>query len=273
MAAHATSGDVVLDLYATPQAGAALARRAGAAADAAGLRPVLVTRRRAGRDDRHRHPAGAARGLPAARPAAGRRARPAARRARRRRWSPCSSHVRDPGNAGTVLRAADAAGRRGGGAHRGQRRRAQPQVRAGDRRQPVPPAGRAGRRAGRRRGRAARARAWWCSPRTARATSTWTTCRTTPRRDEAALLRRPDRVGLRQRGLGADRRSSARLADAVVRVPLRGARREPQPRDGGHGLPVRLVARAAAPSWHRGARVDRVPGMPRGTAHASTGGG
>ena len=59
----------------------------------------------------------------------------------RRGWSPCSPTIRDPGNAGTVLRTADAAGADAVVLRRRQRRPVQRQVRPGHRRQPLPPAG------------------------------------------------------------------------------------------------------------------------------------
>ena len=109
-------------------------------------------RRGDGRAVADRDAAGPGRGLPPASTARCRAARLAGRG-----WSPCSPHARDPGNAGTVLRTADAAGAGGGGAHRRQRRPLQRQVRAGLGRQPVPPAGEHRRPASRTRCRALRA--------------------------------------------------------------------------------------------------------------------
>ena len=63
------------------------------------------------------------------------------------------ANVRDPGNAGTVIRAADAAGADAARAHRRERRRAQPEGRPVDGRVAVPPAGRHRRGPGGRRSR------------------------------------------------------------------------------------------------------------------------
>ena len=140
-------------------------------ASTAGLHVHEVTRRGAGGDVRHAGAAGAARGLPAA----GRRPR---RRAATGRPAllVVLTNVRDPGNAGTVIRGADAAGADAVAGQRRQRRRLQPQGRAVHRRLAVPPAGRRPACPSRRLlGRAARARAAAAGRRRRRARTCCTT--------------------------------------------------------------------------------------------------
>ena len=189
-----------------------------------------------GRAVRDRHPAGPGRGLPGcldvpAGDGAGRRARG---------WSPCWPTIRDPGNAGTVLRSADAAG-------------ADAVIFAGDsvdpyngkavratRRQPVPPAG-GPRRAG-----------WRPPALAARAGLTVLAAdgagdSDSTRADRPAGAGRPDRVAVRVRGVGAaggDRRAGRRPGPDPDLAP----RGEPEPGRRGRGLPVRLGNRPATSS-------------------------
>ena len=159
---------------------------------------------------RDRHAAGPGGGLPTSSTSRW----PTCCAARPRLVAVCAD-VRDPGNAGTVIRCADAAGADGvvltgetvdlyngkASGHRPARCSTCRSRSAPDRPSTV---------GALRGGRAARS-----SPPTAPATST----STTPL--DAGLLGRPDRLGVRQRGLGAAGRARA-LADAVVRVPIHG---------------------------------------------------
>ena len=147
------------------------------------------------------------------------------------------AHVRDPGNAGTVLRAADAAGADGRRPHRRQRRRVQPQVRARQRRQPVPPPGDHRRRARRHGGGAAVGGPGRARRRRRGRPATSTTCRTLAGRGQGPLAGPVAWVfGNEAWGLPDDA-----LAAGRRRRPGAGARPggEPQPRHRRHGLPLR----------------------------------
>ena len=100
------AGVAVEEVFTTGQHGDVVA-----AAAEAGARRAGDHGRGAGPRHRHRHPAGGRGGGAAGRgPARG----GAARRPRRARSRSCSSTSPTPGNAGTLVRAAEAAGRRGG---------------------------------------------------------------------------------------------------------------------------------------------------------------
>ena len=146
------------------------------------------------------------------------------------------THVRDPGNAGTVIRGADAAGADAVLRQRRQRRRLQPQGRAVHRRLAcstcrsctgVPVDRRCCTTSARGRAAAAGRRRRGHGPAARRRTSTsphaWVFG------NEAWGLRAGGARGLRRGRAGADPRQ----------------RRVAQPRDGGHGLPLRLRQRAA----------------------------
>ena len=161
------------------------------------------------------------------------------------------AQVRDPGNAGTVIRAADAAGADAVVLTDAQRRRPQPQVRARHRRAACStcrssPASRSPSAVA----EPARRRASRCSRPTAPATSTSTTCWTRPSRARRAA-RRPGRVDLRQRGVGPAGRRTGRWPTRVVRVPIHGRAESPQPRHRRHRLPLRLGPRPAPRPAHR----------------------
>ncbi len=100
---EAVPAGAVRDLYVTPEA-AQRHPEIVAAARERGVVGAPVHRRGARRDGRHRHAAGPAGRVHPRRPAAGRGA------GRGPQLVAVLAHVRDPGNAGTVLRAADAAG-------------------------------------------------------------------------------------------------------------------------------------------------------------------
>ena len=145
------------------------------------------------------------------------------------------TNVRDPGNAGTVIRGADAAGADAVLVSDALRRRLRAQGRAFHRRIAVPPAGRdrAGGRGDARR--SARRTASGSSPPTARARALL------PDVDLAV----PARLGDGQRGVGAGADEVRDACDEVVRVPDLRPGRVAQPRDGRHGLPLRVGGPAA----------------------------
>ena len=160
------------------------------------------------------------------------------RRARRGCVAVCAD-VRDPGNAGTVLRCADAAGADG-------------VVLTGASRRPLQRQGRAGLAPARCStcrvavdarstdvvARAARRRAAPCSPPTAPASVDL---------DDAVddgPAGRPHRLAVRQRGLGAARRDR-RAGRPPGPDPDPRPRREPQPGHRRRGLPLRLGPRPA----------------------------
>ena len=134
--------------------------------------------------------------------------------------------IGEPGNAGTVIRVADAVGRRRGDPRRRQRRPAQRQVCALLRRQPVPPADRARAEHRRRAGHAVGRRASRSSrpPPTVRSTSTRpTTCWPVPR-PGCSATRRTDSIPRSRRGpttvcgspfAGAPRASTSATAAAI----------------------------------------------------------
>ena len=283
LAAAGRARPPIPELFVTAEAAGRAPRRPGAAA-ARGRRPGARRRRRGPRrSGRHGHPAGHGRRLPLPGRAADRRPARRAGRALVR----VLVHARDPGNAGTVIRTADAAGAGAVVLTDAQRRPLQRQVRARLGRQPVPPAGRDRRRAssdavaGAARGRAARARR-----------------RRRGRRDLDGRRRRAagraHRLAVRQRGVGAAGRrrarwptpssgcrSTARPRASTSPPPPRSASTPPPGPSGPAGLPAgpvigtpdpatRPVRRAAGRS--RRGRTRRVRhGLQRGPRPGSTG--
>ena len=240
-----------------------------------------------------------ARGHPRGARRDGRHRRPAGRCSRSAgRWTsrstPCSTprracscvltHVRDPGNAGTVIRGADAAGADAVAGQRRQRRRLQPQGRALHRRVAVPPAGRDRRpdvpATAARRLRGARL------PAAGRRRRRAPTCCTTPTSPVAA------RLGHGQRGVGprptrcatpatrwcgcrstaAPSRSTSRWPrpSASTRPRGRAARRRTESVRAGLWRWTRhAVRRARVPSGRDGDGLRPAPRRPRGRRRAT----
>ena len=131
---------------------------------------------------------------------------------RRASWRACSANVRDPGNAGTVIRGADAAGADAVLVSDAQRRRPHPQGGALHRRLAVPPAGRHRRPESRRMLQR-------CAP---PASAARRRRRGRPTLLHDADLDRAARLGHGQRGVGARRTTCATPATRSVRVPIHG---------------------------------------------------
>ena len=184
-------------------------RRAGA-----GRRRARGQRRGHGRAGADRHPAGHPRRLPVRGCAAGRR-----RSAARPRLVVVLANVRDPGNAGTVLRTADAAGADGvifAGSSVDPYNSKCVRASAGSLFHLPVVTGRAGAGDG---GRRCARPACGCWPRTA------APARTLDDLQAAGLLGQPDRVAVRQRGLGPARRPPGPGRRGRSRCPSTAGRR------------------------------------------------
>ncbi len=149
--------------------------------------------------------------------------------------------VRDPGNAGTVIRCADAAGAGRGGARRALRGRLQPQDRAGLGRQRLPPpAGGGGGRRGRGPGRARRrgCRSWPPTVPGSSASTTPTSCWPGPPPGCSATRRGAcPRSSPRWPTTGCGSRSTAAPRASTCPRPRRCASTPPRGPNGRTGVP------------------------------------